>query len=104
MFDIGASELLLIGVVICLVIDPKKVPIMVREVRSFYEKFTKIKESVINAISDACDSDLSTQKKTTSDEKDIIGDDGMLYRAHDVNDLQKLKKEKKVNDSENTGS
>ncbi|WP_249548445.1 twin-arginine translocase TatA/TatE family subunit [Anaplasma phagocytophilum] len=95
MLNIGISEVLLIVVVGCLVTDPKKLPTLLKSAGAYYRKFEAIKGEILDSLKGVCeepDSDPSLVAKDAvviRGTKQIIGDDGMVYEAFDVDDLVK---------------
>ncbi|KJV68716.1 hypothetical protein NLO413_0077 [Candidatus Neoehrlichia lotoris str. RAC413] len=93
---------MVIIIVGCLVIDPKKLPHIIKDVQTLYKKIFIIKQELINTAK-SIDIDINTEKKEVAIKKNIIGDDGNTYEAYEIQNL--IKKEKKESyDSKNTNS
>lgn len=89
MFSIGVSEILLIVVVGCLVTDPKKMPTVIRAAGSYYRKFEEVRSEVIDFFHKACSADENSpeDKGVSYPKKRVVGNDGKVYLAYEVNDV-----------------
>jgi sec-independent protein translocase protein TatB len=81
MFEFSLSELLLIGVVILIFIKPEDLPAMLR---SFGKIVGKVRaySNEITALFD--------EKKINDNITKVLGDDGKMHIAYDVNELENL--------------
>ena len=95
MLSLGISEMLLIAVVGCLVVDHKKVPGTLKHVALYYKKFQEIKTEVLDTIKGICTNGVAVADDLHVDYEDshhIYGNDGKLYRRYKIRDL--IKKER----------
>ena len=92
MFSVGISEIIVIILVTCLVIDPTKLPFIAKNLGIYYKKFMEIKEEIMNYLKkliNYTDQDHNDEVIT----KEIIGDDGKTYKSYEIKKVE-YKKEK----------
>ena len=87
MFDIGWSELMIIGVVALIVVGPKDLPMMFRKVGNFVGKARGMARDFQSAMSDAADQsgikDLTDTLKKATDIKDDFSVKGVGGKVKD---------------------
>ncbi len=87
MFDIGWSELMIIGVVALIVVGPKDLPMMFRKVGNFVGKARGMARDFQTAMSDAADQsgvkDLADTVKKAADIKDDFSIKGVGDKVKD---------------------
>jgi len=87
MFDIGWSELMIIGVVALIVVGPKDLPMMFRKVGNFVGKARGMARDFQSAMDQAADEsgvkDLADSVKKAADIKDDLSVSGMSSKATD---------------------
>lgn len=87
MFDIGWSELMIIGVVALIVVGPKDLPMMFRKVGNFVGKARGMARDFQSAMSDAADQsgvkDLADSVKKAADIKDDLSLKGVGGKVKD---------------------
>jgi len=87
MFDIGWSELMIIGVVALIVVGPKDLPMMFRKVGNFVGKARGMARDFQSAMSDAADQsgikDLTDTLKKATDIKDDFSIKGVGGKVKD---------------------
>jgi sec-independent protein translocase protein TatB len=85
MFDIGWSELMIIGVVALIVVGPKDLPMMFRKVGNFVGKARGMARDFQTAMDQAADEsgvrDIADSVKKAADFKDDISAKGMSNKA-----------------------
>ncbi len=85
MFDIGWSELMIIGVVALIVVGPKDLPMMFRKVGNFVGKARGMARDFQSAMNQAADEsgvkDLADSVKKAADIKDDLSVSGMSNKA-----------------------
>ncbi|QGR02977.1 hypothetical protein EDL79_01740 [Ehrlichia ruminantium] len=81
MFGIGISEIIVIILVACLVIDPKKLPFLAKNLGFYYRKFIEIKEEIFHYLKKICINDTEDSNKNIVIKK-IIGNDGKTYDSY----------------------
>ncbi len=80
MFNVGFSEILVVALVGIIVIDKEKVPMFIDSVRILYRYILKIRSKTKKFLKDAGVEDLYTEEEVNY----IIGKDGKLYQAYNV--------------------
>lgn len=89
MLDVGFSELLLIGVVGLIVVGPKDLPAVIRQVRKVLRELGDIYSGLKKQVHDVIDeTELSDLKDSMTT---IIDLDGNPQKAYNVDDLTALK-------------
>jgi sec-independent protein translocase protein TatB len=87
MFDIGWSELMIIGVVALIVVGPKDLPMMFRKVGNFVGKAKGMARDFQSAMDQAADEsgmkDIADTVKKATDIKDDLSVSGMSSKATD---------------------
>ena len=63
MFGIGILEIIVIILVACLVIDPKKLPSLAKNLGFYYKKFIEIKEEISHHLKKICINDIEYNNK-----------------------------------------
>jgi sec-independent protein translocase protein TatB len=85
MFDIGWSELMIIGVVALIVVGPKDLPMMFRKVGNFVGKARGMARDFQSAMDQAADEsgvkDIAASVKKAADIKDDLSVSGMSSKA-----------------------
>ena len=72
MFSFGWSELALTAIIIVIVVGPKEIPNLLRQIGSFTKSFKKISREFKNSLNEiANDSDLKNVKKSLTDINEI---------------------------------
>ncbi len=87
MFDFSFAELLVICVVGLLVLGPKELPAVVRALRNVMRRIKQTTAALQAQINEVLDDDELQEAK-----KLIKGDDGTLYEAFDLSDIELDKK------------
>ena len=85
MFSVGISEIIVIILVACLVIDPKKLPFIAKNIGVYYKKFIQTKEEILNYFKKVINH-TDDQENNNNDVviKEIIGDDGKTYKSYEI--------------------
>ena len=87
MFDIGWSELMIIGVVALIVVGPKDLPMMFRKVGNFVGKARGMARDFQSAMNHAADEsgvkDIADSVKKAAEIKDDLSVSGMSSKATD---------------------
>ena len=92
MLSLGISEMLLIAVVGCLVVDHRKIPGTIKHVAMYYKKFQEIKTEVLDTIKGICTNGVGDSIDIDDENSShIYGSDGKLYKRYKIRDL--IKKE-----------
>ena len=97
MFDVSFSEIGVIVLVFFLVVDPKKLPNLAKDIKQYYLKFKKLREDLVD-IAKKIDLEGVYEGFYRKDgtTKMIIGDDGHVYEAYDLTDI--VKKHQEIED------
>ncbi|QXK92061.1 hypothetical protein HL033_00550 [Neoehrlichia mikurensis] len=103
MFSIGLSEIIVIIVVGCLMLDPKKLPHVIKDIQTLYKKIFIIRQELINTAKSINICDIDDNEEENVIKKKIIGNDGNVYEAYEIKNLIN-NKEAKSYDSKNTNS
>ena len=97
MFNVGLQELLLIFIVASVVLTPSQIPYIIKEIRKFYRKLCKIRNTALQEIDKIADDPELKEIK----EKYIVGNDGQLYQSYSLDDIinkKEIPKSDKNND------
>lgn len=90
MFNIGWSEILVIFIVGCCVIDPKELPGLISNFKRYYSSFMQYKTRMSNIVDNVID-EIEVQADQVAEpvKKFVIGEDGKSYEAYDVKSVLK---------------
>lgn len=97
MFNIGFSEILMVGLVSIIALDKKKIPVFIDFIKTIYRYVMVIKSQAKKLLKDAGIEDLY-KEHSTEKVNYIVGKSGKLYPAYDIESTSKK------NDSEDPGS
>lgn len=96
MFGISLIELFIIVILAIIIIKPKEYPYVISKIRNLYQQLRKSYSLAITEINqmknqivtlDETNKLKSDIENLDHDIKKVIGDDGKLYDAYDINDL-----------------
>ena len=83
MLGVGISEVIVIILVACLVIDPKKLPLVTKSLGFYYKKFVEVKGEILSYFNKVYN-DCTEEQNSNVVIKEIIGDDGKTYKSYEV--------------------
>ena len=92
MFSIGISEIIVIILIICLVINPKKLPFLTKSLGAYYKKFVDAKCEILNYFNKIY-IDCTGEQNDNVTIKEIVGDDGKIYKSYEIKKISNKKED-----------
>ncbi|ABD45588.1 mttA/Hcf106 family protein [Ehrlichia chaffeensis str. Liberty] len=92
MFSVGISEIIVIILVVCLVIDPKKLPFLAKNLGVYYKKFIDTKGEVLNYFNKFYMDCIEEQNDKVTI-KEIVGNDGKVYKSYEIKKISSKKED-----------
>ncbi|AHC39124.1 Sec-independent protein translocase subunit TatB [Ehrlichia muris] len=92
MFSVGISEIIVIILIVCLVINPKKLPFLTKNLGAYYKKFVDVKGEILSYFNKVY-IDCTGEQNDNVTIKEIVGDDGKIYKSYEIKKIPNKKED-----------